>query len=278
MAVQHVLWIGGPPGSGKTSVATRLARRHGLRLSSADTRTWIHRDRALTAGSAAARRFEDLSPVDRWAQPTEDLVAMSLHVERTQMVVDDVRALPTAPLIVAEGTPVRPSLLATEDVARTQAVWLLPTEDFQEQQLAARATPDGHARLYRRLGALIAHEADEHDAPVEVVDGSRPLEAMIEIVEARFADILAAGPLAESVPVRRRLLAEANRAIADQVGGFHARSWAEGDADSVIRQFVCECGDPACDAVVTVTVGEALAGPVLAHRRGTPDRRPRRRG
>ncbi len=30
-ALRHVHWIGGPPGTGKTAVATRIARRHGLR-------------------------------------------------------------------------------------------------------------------------------------------------------------------------------------------------------------------------------------------------------
>jgi cytidylate kinase len=62
VSVRHTLWIGGAPASGKTTVATRIARRHGLRLYSADTRTWEHRDRALAAGNAAARRWEAMTP------------------------------------------------------------------------------------------------------------------------------------------------------------------------------------------------------------------------
>ena len=58
-ALRHVLWIGGPPGGGKSSVATRIARRYGLRWYGADTRTWRHRDRALRAGNEAARRWGD---------------------------------------------------------------------------------------------------------------------------------------------------------------------------------------------------------------------------
>ena len=71
----HVLWIGGPPGSGKTAVASRLARRYGLRLYSSDTRTWQHRDRALRAGNAAARRWEAMTPEERWQLGSAELRA-----------------------------------------------------------------------------------------------------------------------------------------------------------------------------------------------------------
>ena len=108
--LRHVLWIGGPPGGGKSTVATWIARRHGLRRYSADTRTWRHRDRALRAGTEAARRWEAMTPERRWAGSTpHELLEGSLHRERGPMVVDDLGALAEGPR--AETLSERRSLL-----------------------------------------------------------------------------------------------------------------------------------------------------------------------
>ena len=257
----HTLWIAGPPASGKTTVATRIARRHGLRLYSADTRTWEHRDRALAAGSEAARRWESLTPEERWERSSAaEMLEMSLHGERGPMVLDDLRALPPTPLVVAEGSP----LPASGMVDPGRAVWLIPTPAFQRAQLAARGTTGGAAELYLLLAEVIDREAREHGAPTLSIDGALDVEATTQAVESLFADALAAGPRAESRDERRALLREINAAIAAQVRAYYARPWAEGDPDAVVRRFVCECGDTRCDVDLELPVGALLAGPALA--------------
>ena len=256
-----MLWIGGPLGSGKTTVARRIARRHGLRLYSADTRTWAHRDRALADRNEAAEKWERLSPEARGDASPDELVAMSLHRERGTMVIEDLRKLPRSPLIVAEGSTLPASAVSSGIADPARSIWLVPTEDFQQRALAG--LPAAARTLYSLLGDVIAGEAQEHDVRTLRVDGSRRIDETVESVEGLFAGAIAEGPRAESVDERAGLLREANEAIVDQVRGYYSRAWAEGDPDQVLRTFACECGDPQCSAEVETTVGEASARPVL---------------
>jgi hypothetical protein len=264
-ALEHVLWIGGPPGAGKTAVATRLARRHGLRWYGADTRTWEHRDRALRAGNAAAQRWEAMSPDERWVQSTPaEMFEMSLHVERGAMVLDDLRGLPESPLVIAEGS-VLPARAVSSGIADpSRAVWLLPTPDFQKAALAAQGTAPGPTALYVLLRDVIAREASKHGVQTLTIDSTRDIAATIAAVEELFAEALAHGPRAETHAERRALLRDANKAIAAQVRAYYARPWAAGNAETVLREFMCECGDASCDASLHVAVAALSSGALVA--------------
>jgi hypothetical protein len=262
--VRNVLWIGGPPASGKTTVATRLARRHGLRWYNADTRTWEHRDRAIRSGSAAAIRWEALAPEERHELPPAEAFELSLHRVRGPMVVDDLRALPRSPLAVAEGL----TLPAAAVQDRSRALWLLPTPELQRARLEERGLSDGARAFYLLLAETIEREAREHDVPILVLDGERGIDATVAAVERHFEDALTEGPCAKSVAERRALLREANQAIVAQMRGYCARPWADGDPEQVLRSFLCECGSTSCEASVESLVGAAAAAPVVASGHG----------
>jgi hypothetical protein len=142
-------------------VASLLARRHGLRLYSSDTRTWDHVERLIAAGSDAAVRWDATRPPrDRFA----------LHHERGRLVREDLERLPDHPPAVAEGTVIpRPRVFLVD---RTTPDRLEPFFDFS----GGVATHAERIALIRESNLAIANQVrafyargDAHGDPEKVV-------------------------------------------------------------------------------------------------------------
>ena len=118
-ALAHVLWLGGPPCAGKTSVATRLADHQALRVYHDDRREQAHVALVRPERHPSLHADRAMTMDQRWLlRPVEVMVQATTAAwrERFAMVVDDLGALPRTPPVLAEG----PGLLPDQTRASNQ--------------------------------------------------------------------------------------------------------------------------------------------------------------
>jgi len=205
-ALAHILWLGGTPCSGKTSVARRLAEAHGLPVYHHDEQARAHEARADPARHPAFRAERALSLDERWVlRPVETMVATTLAAwaEQFALALEDLRALPDRAPILAEGPGLLPDCVAPLLSSPRQALWLVPTEAFKRATQPTRdrawmARTRDPERTYQNLIALdlalareVAGRARALGLTVIEVDGTRPVAAMAARVAEHFAPVLA---------------------------------------------------------------------------------------
>lgn len=270
-AFSHALWIGGPPCSGKTSVALLLSGRHDLRAYNSDLHTWEHHDKALERGFAEAGFWQSATTDEAWLSGLDSIVEHTLqaNTERCQLMLEDIERLPLSPLTIAEGTPLFPWLVADRIASRDHAVWLVPTDDFQRARLAERPqasfqrtsnpTQALENRIRRELavGDLIERDARARSFHVIRVDGSKSICEVASHVEDVFSNAIKAGPQATTFEARHELRRQHNLQIYSQVSTYFARVPGAGDPDESPVPFGCECGTSGCLGDLRATLNEA---------------------
>lgn len=175
---------------------------------------------------------------------------MALQRERGPMTVDDLRALPASPLVIAEGTQILPEIVPDGQAA----LWLMLSPEQQRLRLERRHAPDPAPELYLRLGQVIAEAVERAGVPRLVVDGLS-VDEVVAAVDSFFAAALAAGPRASSPAERRAMVRYANRAEVQRYVDFFARP-GSGDFASAVSTFMCECDRTDCDALVEMAVAD----------------------
>ncbi|WP_093622357.1 hypothetical protein [Actinoplanes philippinensis] len=137
----HVYWIGGGSGAGKSTIAARLAQRHGFTLYATDDVMGDHARRSAPEDTPYLQQFMARDMDERWVTGTPRTMLEEFHWYRGEafgLIVEDLLALPADRGVIAEGFRLLPELVAPLLADPRHAVWLLPTPAFRRAALESR--------------------------------------------------------------------------------------------------------------------------------------------
>jgi 2-phosphoglycerate kinase len=199
----HVYWIGGGTGGGKSSIARRIAARHGLRLYGTDDVMSDHASRSSREDSPLLSEFVAMDMDERWLNRSPEIMLDTFHWFRGEgfgLIVEDLLRLPREPSVIVEGFRLLPHLVKPLVAVPGHAVWLLPTPGFRRAAIEKRGslwtiagqTSDPETALRNllerdRMFTERLHEQTRRlDVPVIEVDTNMTEDALAEQVMAAF--------------------------------------------------------------------------------------------
>ncbi|MEU6749527.1 hypothetical protein ABZ914_25170 [Spirillospora sp. NPDC046719] len=142
-ALRHVYWIGGGTGAGKSTIARRIAARHGFRVYATDDVMADHSGRTTPGDSPYLSEFKAMDMDERWLNRSPETMLETFHWYRGEgfgLIVEDLLRLPAEPPVIVEGFRLLPHLVKPLLAAPGRAVWLLPTPGFRRAALDSRGS------------------------------------------------------------------------------------------------------------------------------------------
>lgn len=209
-ALAHVLWIGGAPDAGKTTLTAALTEKYGVQSYHYDPHEIDHILRLMGDRSSPMYRWLTMTTDERWTWRTPEVMLQEMlpgFRRRFQLVLEDLLAMPTSSPIVIEGFGLLPELVQPLLCSPNQAVWLTPTEEFKWASFTARGKAKDrrdsidpararHNHFTRDM--LLAYHIQEQTRklalPCHVIDGSHSVEEMLALVKEQFKPFLSNYP------------------------------------------------------------------------------------
>jgi hypothetical protein len=206
----HILWIGGAPCAGKSSVSRVLAEKYEVSIYDLD---WHYAREDRFRSGPAARWWGGHTLDERWVDIAGDeLFRRSTAVwnEQFPSALEDLRGQSGSSPIIVEGPGALPWLVAPVLHDSRQAIFLMPDESFRDRVVADRLSarsgvpywrtrdPDQarskHRERDRRLSQQIELSCrDLGLSHMRVSDGTN-IETIVAAVEQHFARHLPKAP------------------------------------------------------------------------------------
>ena len=201
--LDHIRWVGGGSGAGKTTVARRIAEQSGLRIYSTAATIGVHASKLSEAAAPLTAGFRRMGMDERWVlrEPREMYRTFPwFHGEGFELLIEDLHALPTDRITLVEGFRLLPHLVRPLLAAPAHAVWLIPTPGFRREVFAARdpsqafwlRTTDPERALANLLVRdelftdAIAAGAVRDGLTTVVVDGRQPIDPTVAAIADQF--------------------------------------------------------------------------------------------
>jgi hypothetical protein len=137
-----------------------------------------------------------------WMRPLDTLVTRELafYREEFELLIEDLLTMPRSTPIIAEGAALLPECVAPLLSHPTQAIWIVPTEEFQLKEYARREWVENILNqccdpqqawqnwMGRDAGfaRAVAEDAKGRGLHVIEVDGSQSIEEHAKMVAAHF--------------------------------------------------------------------------------------------
>jgi 2-phosphoglycerate kinase len=196
----HVLWIGGSPCSGKSSVAEILAEKYDLSVYRCDDAFAEHVRRADPDRHPTLYRLTRMTWDEIWRRPVDVQIAdeFACYREEFAMIVDDLMGYPRSTPVVAEGAALLPECVSCVLPDHHRAVWVVPTEAFQRGHYTLERRPwmreildqcEDPAQAFHNwmdrdagFARSVVKSVRELDLTVLEVDGERTLAENVDVI------------------------------------------------------------------------------------------------
>jgi len=104
--LRHVRWLGGGSGAGKSTIARRLAARHGLHLYATDDVMTEHACSCHPADCPYLQAFAAMTMDERWLARPPQVMVDTFHWFRGEsfdLIIEDLLRLPEERVVLVEG-------------------------------------------------------------------------------------------------------------------------------------------------------------------------------
>jgi hypothetical protein len=143
--LSHVYWIGGSPCAGKTTLARRLVNEYNFTYYKCDDCYDDHMSRSTPDQHPAMFKIRDLTWNQVWSSQfcsipvgQQILEVIKVYQEQFQLILEDLLNLPKTSSILVEGAALLPDLVAPLLHKPHQAIWFVPSGEFQIQHYSNR--------------------------------------------------------------------------------------------------------------------------------------------